>query len=123
MCRHLLNSHALYFLYRTLTIHYMNYCCEFLGNTYKRRIQLVYMLQKKLYESVNTRVSTKVSYLSHTGPNFHFFNTLGIYDYDKFPRHLLRFFERLYGSHNHTTRNEVNNSKIIHSRRSQNTSV
>ena len=30
--KHLLNSHALYSLYTTLIIPYMNYCCEFWGN-------------------------------------------------------------------------------------------
>ena len=55
--KHLLNSHALYSLYTTLIIPYMNYCCEFWGNNYKSRIQPLYMLQKKLYESVNMRVT------------------------------------------------------------------
>ena len=35
------------------------------------------------------------------------------------PRHLLCFFKRLYDSHNHNTRKNVNNFKIKYSRTSQ----
>ena len=120
--KHLLNSHALYSLYTTLIIPYMNYCCEFWGNNYKSRIQPLYMLQKKAI-----RICKHEAYLSHTRPIFHYFNTLCIYDMieyssvvfmfkytynNQFPRHLLRFFERLYDSHSHNTRKKVNNFKI-----------
>ena len=102
--KHLLNSHALCSLYTTLIIPYMNYCCEFLGNNYKSRIQPIYMLQKKAI-----RICKQEGYLSHTRPIFHYFNTLRIYDMieyssvvfmfkvynNQFPRHLLCFFERL----------------------------
>ena len=63
--KHLLNSHALYSLYTTLIIPYMNYCCEFWGNNYKSRIQPLYMLQKKAI-----RICKHEGYLSHTRPFF-----------------------------------------------------
>ena len=58
--KQLLNSHALYSLYCTLSMPYLNYCCEAWGNTYKSRIHPLHMLQKK----------------SHTRPVFHYFKTL-----------------------------------------------
>ena len=126
--KHLLNSHALYSLYTTLIIPYMNYCCEFWGNNYKSRIQPLYMLQKKAI-----RICKHEGYLSHTRPIFYFFNTLCIYDMidyssvvfmfkvynNQFPRHLLCFFDRVYDSHNHNTRKNVNNFKIKYCRTSQ----
>ena len=63
--KHLLNSHALYSLYTTLIIPYMNYCCEFWGNNYKSRIQPLYMLPKKAI-----RICKHEHYLSHTRPIF-----------------------------------------------------
>ena len=63
--KHLLNSHALYSLYTTLIIPYMNYCCEFWGNNYKSRIQPLYMLQKKAI-----RICKHEGYVSHTRPIF-----------------------------------------------------
>ena len=126
--KHLLNSHALYSLYTTLIIPYMNYCCEFWGNNYKSRIQPLYMLQKKAI-----RICKHEGYLSHTRPIFYFFNTLCIYDMieystvvfmfkvynNQFPRHLLCFFDRVYDSHNHNTRKNVNNFKIKYFRTCQ----
>ena len=125
---HLLNSHALYSLYTTLIIPYMNYCCEFWGNNYKSQIQPLYMLQKKAIRNCKHE-----GHLSHTRPIFHYFNTLCIYDMieyssvvfmfkvynNQFPRHLLCFFERLYDSHSHNTRKKVNNFKIKYNRTSQ----
>ena len=72
--KHLLNSHALYSLYTTLIISYMNYCCEFWGNNYKSRIHPLYMLQKKLYESVNMRVTYPTQ-----GPFFTISSTLCVF--------------------------------------------
>ena len=126
--KHLLNSHALYSLYTTLIILYINYCCEFWGNNYKSRIQPLYMLQKKAI-----RICKHEGYLSHTRPIFYFVNTLCIYDMieyssvvfifkvynNQFPRHLLRFFDIVYDSHNHNTRKNVNNFKIKYCRTSQ----
>ena len=53
----------------------MNYCCAYWGNNYKRRIQPLYMLQKKAI-----RICKHEGYLSHTRPIFYFVNTLRIYD-------------------------------------------
>ena len=66
--------------------------------------------RKKLYESVNMRVTYPTQ-----SPFFYYLNTLCIYDMieyssvvfmfkvytNQFPRHLLCLFERLYDSHNH----------------------
>ena len=53
--KHLLNSHALYSLYRTLIMPYLKYCCEVWGNTYRKGIHPLHMLQKRLYEPVNMK--------------------------------------------------------------------
>ena len=45
--RHLLTNTAVYNLYCTLILPYLNYCCEAWGNTYKSRIQPLYIIQKK----------------------------------------------------------------------------
>ena len=37
--KHVLTSYALHSLYCTLVKHYLKYCCEVWGNTYKTRIQ------------------------------------------------------------------------------------
>ena len=84
--------------------------------------------RKKLYESVNMRVTYPTQ-----GLFFYFFNTLCIYDMieyssvvfmfkvynNQFPHHLLCFFDRVYDSHNHNTRKNVNNFKIKYCRTSQ----
>ena len=58
---------------------YLNYCCEAWGNTYKSRIQPLYIIQKKAI-----RICGNVDYRSHTGPLFYQWKTLGIYDIVKF---------------------------------------
>ena len=55
--KQLLNSDALYSLYCTLIMPYLNYCCEAWGNTYKSRIHPLHMLQQRLCESVNMKGS------------------------------------------------------------------
>ena len=85
--------------------------------------------RKKLYESVNMRVTYPTQ-----GPFYIFFNTLCIYDMIEYssvvfmfkvynnqcPRHMLCFFERVYyDSDNHNTRKNVNNFKIKYCRTSQ----
>ena len=85
--------------------------------------------RKKLYESVNTRVTYPTQGLFF----FTFFNSLCIYDMieyssvvfmfkvynNQFPRHLLCFFDRVYHSHNYNTRKNVNNFKMKYCRTSQ----
>ena len=45
--KHLLTSPALYSLYCTLILPYLNYCCEIWGNTYKSRIRPLHIIQKR----------------------------------------------------------------------------
>ena len=73
--RHLLTNTALYNLYCTLILPYLNYCCEAWGNTYKSRIQPLYIIQKKAI-----RICGNVDYRSHTRPLFYHWKTLGLYD-------------------------------------------
>ncbi len=73
--RHLLTNTALYDLYCTLILPYLNYCCEAWGNTYKSRIQPLYIIQKKAI-----RICGNVDYRSHTRPLFYHWKTLGLYD-------------------------------------------
>ncbi len=44
---HVLTSSALYSLYCTLVMPYLTYCCEVWGNSYKTRIQSLFILQKR----------------------------------------------------------------------------
>ena len=101
--RHLLTNTALYNLFCTLIMPYLNYCCEAWGNTYKSRIQPLYnffIIQKKAI-----RICGNVDSRSHTRPLFYQWKTLGIYDIVKFnsmvfmfkvynilPANLLSFF-------------------------------
>ena len=126
--KHLLNSHALYSLYCTLIMPYLNYCCEAWGNTYKSRIHPLHMLQKKAI-----RICKHEGYLSHTRPIFLYFKTLCVYDMIDYnnmvfmfkahnnllPDRILCYFKRVCDSHNHNTRNKNNNYKIKYSRTSQ----
>ena len=77
--RHLLTNTALYNIYCTLIMPYLNYCCEAWGNTYKSRIQPLYIIQKKAI-----RICGNVDSRSHTRPLFYQWKTLGIYDIVKF---------------------------------------
>ena len=43
----LLNKSALYMIYCTLVLPYISCCCEIWGNTYKTRIQPLYIIQKR----------------------------------------------------------------------------
>ena len=45
--KHLLINSALYSLFSTLVVPYLNYCCEIWGNTYKSRIQALHIIQKR----------------------------------------------------------------------------
>ena len=63
--RHILTNTALYNLYCTLILPYLNYCCEAWGNTYKSRIQPLYIIQKKAI-----RICGNLGYRSHARPLF-----------------------------------------------------
>ena len=43
----LLNNSALYMIYCTLVLPYISYCCEIWGNTYKTRVEPLYIIQKR----------------------------------------------------------------------------
>ena len=43
----LLNNSALYMIYCTLVLSYISYCCEIWGNTYKTRVQPLYIYHTK----------------------------------------------------------------------------
>ena len=45
----LLNKSALHMIYYTLVLPYISYCCEIRGNTYKTKIQPLYIVQKAGY--------------------------------------------------------------------------
>ena len=73
--KHLLTSSALYSLYCTLILPYLNYCCEIWGNTYKTRIRPLHIIQKRA-----VRICLKADYRSHTRPMFYQLKTLAVHD-------------------------------------------
>ena len=73
--RHLLSSSALYSLYYTIILPYLNYCCVVWGNTFQTSLCPLRILQKTAI-----RICGKAGYRSHTIPIFHQLKTLDIYD-------------------------------------------
>ena len=73
--KHLLIDSALYSLYSTLVMPYLNYCCEIWGNTYKSRIQPLHIIQKRAI-----RICKKADYMSHSRPLFYQLKSLNIHD-------------------------------------------
>ena len=66
---------ALYSLYSTLVMPYLNYCCEIWGNTYKSQIHPLHIIQKRAI-----RICQKADYRSHSRPLFYRLKTLNIHD-------------------------------------------
>ena len=109
----LLNNYALYMIYCTLVLPYISYCCEIWGNTYKTRVQPLYIIQKRAI-----RICNHLEYRSHTKPAFLKLNTLTIADLVKFksmllmyniynnlmPSNILSYFCMVHMSHDHDTR-------------------
>ena len=109
----LLNNSALYMIYCTLVLPYISYCCEIWGNTYKTRVQPLYIIQKRAI-----RICNHLEYRSHTKPAFLKLNTLTIADLVKFksmvlmykiynnlmPSNILSYFCMVHMSHDHDTR-------------------
>ena len=109
----LLNNSALYMIYCTLVLPYISYCCEIWGNTYKTRVQPLYIIQKRAI-----RICNHLEYRSHTKPAFLKLNTLTIADLVKFksmvlmykiynnlmPSNILSYFCMVHMSHDHGTR-------------------
>ena len=73
--KHLLTSSALYSLYCSLILPYLNYCCEIWGNTYKSRVRPLHIIQKRA-----VRICLKADYRSHTRPMFYQLKTLAVQD-------------------------------------------
>ena len=82
----LLNTSALYMIYCTLVLPYVSYCCEIWGNTYKTRIQLLYIIQKRAI-----RICNHLEYRSHSKPAFFNLKTLTIADLVQFKAMVLMY--------------------------------
>ena len=109
----LLNKSALYMIYCTLVLPYISYCCEIWGNTYKTRIQPLYIIQKRAI-----RICNHLEYRSHSKPAFFNLKTLTIADLVQFksmvlmykiynnlmPSNILSYFCMVHMSHDHDTR-------------------
>ena len=66
---------ALYSLYSTLVMPYLNYCCEIWGNTYKSRIQPMHIIQNR-----SIRICQRADYRSHSRPFFYQVKILNVHD-------------------------------------------
>ena len=102
--KHLLINSALYSLYSTLVMPYLNYCCEIRGNTYKSRIYPLLIIQKRA-----VRICQKADYMSHSRPLFYQLKTLNVHDmvnfrcmvfmykvYNKLlPAHIMSYFKTI----------------------------
>ena len=73
--KHLVINYALYSLYSTLVMPYLNYCCEIWGNSYKSRIQPLHITQKRAI-----RICQKADYRSHSRQLFYQMKTLNVHD-------------------------------------------
>ena len=98
--KHLLTSSALYSLYCTLILPYLNYCCEIWGNTYKSRIRPLHIIKK-----IAVRICLKADYRSHTRPMFY-----------QLPANIILYFQKVNASHYHNIRMNNCNFKIRFSR-------
>jgi hypothetical protein len=73
--QHLLDVTTLHNLYFTLISPYFYYCSEIWGNTYRNRIQPLFIMQKKALRLIN-----KKDYSTHSGPLFFNSNILTLTD-------------------------------------------
>ena len=87
--KHLLINSALYSLYYTLVMPYLNYCCDIWGNTYKSRIQHLITIQKRAI-----RICQNADYRSHSRPLFYQLKTLNIHDMVNFKN--MMFMYKVY---------------------------
>ncbi len=123
--KHLLIHSALYSLYYTLVMPYLNYCCDIWGNTYKSRIQPLQIIQKRAI-----RICQKADFRSHSGPLFYQMKTLNLHDVMNFknmvfmykvynnllPANIMSYFKIINACHNHNFRMKNCNFKIKFSR-------
>ena len=100
--KYLLNKSALYTLYCSLVLPYLNYCCEIWGNNYISRISGLIKLQKK-----SLRIIDNASRLAHTNELFIKYGILKFVDlvqintgtlmykarYKQLPERINQFFE------------------------------
>ena len=77
--RNIINEETKLMLYSTLILPYINYCSSIWGNTYRSRINQLYVLQKKAL-----RIVANVPKLSHTTPLFLKYKCLKLEDIVKF---------------------------------------
>ena len=75
----LLNKSALFMIYCILELTYISYCCEIWGNTYKTRVQLLSITQKRAM-----RICNHLEYIAHNKPAFVKLKTVTIADLVKF---------------------------------------
>ena len=123
--KHLLTISALYSLYCTLILPYLNYCCEIWGNTYKSRIRPLHIIQKRA-----VCICLKADYRSHTRPMFYQLNTLAVQDMVDFnsmvfmykvynnllPANIMLCYQKVNASQYHNIRMKNCNFKIRFSR-------
>ena len=126
--KHVLTSSALYSLYCTLVMPYLNYCCGVWGINYKTCIQSLFILQKRAI-----RICLNTNYKCHTKPLFYQLRSLNVFDiidlnslvfmYKAFqnllPTNLLSYFKKVNDSHNHNTRNNNLRFKVRYRRTSK----
>jgi hypothetical protein len=118
--KYLLDSKALYALYCSLILPYLNYCCEIWGNNFHTRLEPLIKLQKRAM-----RIVEHCGYREHTKPIFHNYRTLRLDDLVKLttmslmykvhngdlPIHILQYFKIVNTTHCHRTR-QRNDLKI-----------
>ena len=120
--KNVLTSSALYSLYCTLVMPYLTYCCEVWGNNYKTRIQSLFILQKRAIRII----CLNTNYKCHTKPLFYQLRSHNVFDiidlnslvfmykafHNSLPAHLLSYFKKVNGSHNHNTHISFHRSVI-----------
>lgn len=111
--KYLLDSKALFALYCSMILPYLNYCCEIWGNNCPTRIDPLIKLQKKAM-----RIIVNGGYREHTHPIFHRFRILRLDDLIKLstmklmyrvsnndlPPHIQNRFKIVNMTHTHRTR-------------------
>ena len=115
--RWILDQFALFSLYCSLVLPYLNYCCEVWGSTYRKRIQLLYLLRKRAI-----RICAWWGYRAHIKSTFLKFRTLNIMDlvdfksmivmyrvaHEYMPIDIMYRFRTVRTTHQHNTHQENN---------------
>jgi len=125
--KYLLDSKALYALYCSLILPYLNYCCEIWGNNFHTRLDPLIKLQKRAL-----RIIEHGGYRDHTQPLFYKYKTLRLDDLvklsskcvmyrvynDDLPVHISNKFKTVKLTHSHRTR-QYDDLKIVWCRTKQ----